>query len=846
MFLRKEVIHMEKTRRFNRLITILLAIIMVVCLLPTLALAAEDISSHWAIADINYLKDKAIIAGDPNGDIRPDSQITRAEFVKVINRAFEYTDKAATNFPDVDSGAWFAEEFLIAKQAGYIQGDDNGNAAPDRAITRGEVAVILVRILNLPLEGSSAGFTDDADTPQWAAPSVAALKKAGFISGYPDGSFRAEANLTRAEGFKIIASILREQEIGTPVLAAYTIKVPGSADYNVNYVLVTLEGAADLTFTWKGASISATKVTTDGKLLKVAVPAGDATGILTVKYNDKELASKEITFAQGKAAPNVIYGTVPMLFSEFFHDVTADDISAYETTTFSADGVVETPELFITGGTRTGGNGTDTYAVADKKPKVDAISSATYGDSVHYVPNGNQILTSTGTADRLQKPPATDPTEILGISKVEVAIDFDLFANAKLLNLSSKSTAQSQNVLAKLGSDFELVSIKVGSAYVDSAGAPKATAGIYAQKEMLVDGNWGSRATTPVDASVVKDLPGEGIFTGEVTYGGNWGDYMIDCSFVDEGGDANTVLGPDYSGAGYFDNFAEYMYAGYIEDEDGNIEPLVFLQNLFTHRMHVDFDVALSPSRFARLNNLTLPGEYKVTVLVWGFEDVTFTFEIENELINLAAAISPASAEVTGTGDIEFIISDIENVDNYIAKAELNKGSNPAGVKGTDYTLTKSGDDVKLTIKSSYISAGNYWGSYILSFEDSGKISKNISLTLVNGVVPELRIGDSKDTPTEAGTEADPIEVTKADGKIFFSDSDFASAITIGARGGSTFRKDGETAAVALANNTTFKNDGANSYIDLSNEAFVAGETYEIVMRASGFNVQTYFITITA
>ena len=866
---------MGKTRRIKRTVTMLMAVLMVVSLLPTLALAAEDISSHWAVADITYLKDKNIISGDENGNINPDVPITRAEFVTMVNRAFGYTAKASTNFPDVEAGAWYADAFLIAKQAGYVKGDENGNATPDRPITRAEVAVVCARILELAIEGSVTGFADQDEIPEWAAPSIVAAKIAGLVTGYTDNTFRAGANLSRAEGFTLIAKILRvkEQEengdngndgnnsddgqggqtvqpdqkiiIGA---AGYSVEIPGAAGYSVNYALVSSNVSSGVVYKWNGGSVSSSKVSTDGKTVKIEIPAGNNSGILSAVYNGETVLSKALSFTTGKAAPDTIYGTVSMSFSEFYHDVTAASLPAYGTTTFAENGTVATPEKFITGGTRTGGSGTDTYAVADTKAKVDAVSSATYGDDVHFVPNKNLTL-NTDDAGRKNKPSTGGAVaaEILGITKAEVEVSFDLYANAALLAAANRETAQSENVIAKLGDDFELISIKKGSAYVDDAGADITGAGVYAPKKMLVDGNWGARAETPLDAAAVKALPGEGVFIGDVAYGGNWGDYLIDCSFVDEGNTAATVLGPDYAGAAYFDNFIEYMYGGYIEDENGNVEPLVFLQNLFSHRMHEDFDVAISPSRFSRLNNLTIPGEYTVTVLVWGFEDVKFTFEIDKTLVNASVAIEGAtSAQVQGTTPVEFTITGLDDAAEFAANAEMYKGNNPAGTNGTDYELTVDGDSVKLTITATYLGAGNYWGAHSLRYEDSDVIYKNVSFTLVNGVVPTLEIGNGRTTPAQAGTEADPIEVTKADAKLFFSDGDFANGITIGARGGSNFRDTDATAATALAAGTTFMVDAADSYIDLSNAAFEVGKIYVFTVIAAGFNTQTYYAEITA
>lgn len=214
-----------------------LAVILAICMLFQLMLpmsAAEDISGHWAAESINLLLSKDIISGDENGNINPDNSITRAEFAKIVNRLFEYTEKGSDNFPDVKSGRWYYDEFSIAKKAGYIIGDEKGNANPETNISRGEVAVILSRTLNLTSSKENSTFKDNASIPDWSLSSIIAMQENELVNGYPDGTYRSENNLSRAEGFKIIANIINsgllEEEEPTPSpTPKYTVT------FNLNY-----------------------------------------------------------------------------------------------------------------------------------------------------------------------------------------------------------------------------------------------------------------------------------------------------------------------------------------------------------------------------------------------------------------------------------------------------------------------------------------------------------------------------------------------------------------------------------------------------------------------------------
>lgn len=171
---------------------------------------ASDYDSHWAKDTIELLIKNGIVSGDESGNVNPDAAISRAEFIKVINKTFRYTEKGAENFPDVDASDWYADEMAIAKKKGYIQGDAEGNGNPQDNITRTEVCVILARVLNLDTADTSLTFTDADQIADWGKGAVAALVKAEYLSGYPDGSFQGENSITRAEAFSVVGRHLKK------------------------------------------------------------------------------------------------------------------------------------------------------------------------------------------------------------------------------------------------------------------------------------------------------------------------------------------------------------------------------------------------------------------------------------------------------------------------------------------------------------------------------------------------------------------------------------------------------------------------------------------------------------
>lgn len=171
------------------------------------AQTTNDYENHWAAQTIEKLLNESVITGYSDGSIKPDNEITRAEFVTLVNKLFSYTKKAESNFLDVEPDAWYASQFLVAKAAGYVSGDNYGHANPANNITRAEVCSIIARALNLN-NVSTTDFTDSAAIPNWAKGFIGAMSKAELISGYPDGSFGASKNITRAEAFTIINNVL--------------------------------------------------------------------------------------------------------------------------------------------------------------------------------------------------------------------------------------------------------------------------------------------------------------------------------------------------------------------------------------------------------------------------------------------------------------------------------------------------------------------------------------------------------------------------------------------------------------------------------------------------------------
>ncbi|MFQ9308294.1 MAG: N-acetylmuramoyl-L-alanine amidase [Paraclostridium sordellii] len=164
----------------------------------------NDIDGHWAKNAIIDFATKGYINGYGDGTFKPDNSITRAEFVKILNKAFGYTNVGKENFSDVNPSDWYYNDICIGVNAGYINGYEDNTFKPDKQITREEASKIIATALNLKGDGN-LNFKDSSEISNWAKPYVDALSDNNIINGYEDNTFRPHNNMTRAENVTILS-----------------------------------------------------------------------------------------------------------------------------------------------------------------------------------------------------------------------------------------------------------------------------------------------------------------------------------------------------------------------------------------------------------------------------------------------------------------------------------------------------------------------------------------------------------------------------------------------------------------------------------------------------------------
>lgn len=170
----------------------------------------------WAEESVTYLKGKNIVSGDDDGNFRPNDNITREEFTKLVVSAFYGSEKATGELPftDIAYGAWYSEYVDIAYAKGIIGGLDDTTFGVGRNITRQDMAAILYRIIadtENDEELEEVVFDDDDSVADYAKEAVRYMASKGIINGMGDNLFAPTQNATRAQAARILFSVLNAQ-----------------------------------------------------------------------------------------------------------------------------------------------------------------------------------------------------------------------------------------------------------------------------------------------------------------------------------------------------------------------------------------------------------------------------------------------------------------------------------------------------------------------------------------------------------------------------------------------------------------------------------------------------------
>jgi hypothetical protein len=281
----------------KRMLLFLLAFLMVFGTLPAAAFGASpDISGHWAESVMQKWIDDGSLSGYGDGVYRPDANITRAEFMALVNRMNGYTELSAgvDAYKDVDSSAWYYNDVSRALAAGYVNGTGADAMTPNGLITRQEAMTMVLKSKGIAAAQDLsvlAGTNDGAGAADWGKAYVAAAIENGLIGG-SGGNVTPLARITRAE----TVTLLDRVKTDTRTYAFAGEFGPASGTQTVKSVVISAPGA----------NLKNTTVTGDLEIA-AAVGNGDVT-LANVKVNGN-------LYVNGGGANTIIFNNVDVLGS---------------------------------------------------------------------------------------------------------------------------------------------------------------------------------------------------------------------------------------------------------------------------------------------------------------------------------------------------------------------------------------------------------------------------------------------------------------------------------------------------------------------------------------------------
>ncbi|MBR3942786.1 MAG: S-layer homology domain-containing protein [Clostridia bacterium] len=179
----------------------------------------SDITDHWAKYDVEFMANEGLISGVSDNAFDPEAQITRAEYVTILDRAMGYEMISGESFSDVGADEWFAPYVATAKANGLLTGlpTDDG-FKPNQPITREEMALFTYNAIMkigkndewlTDMPDIYSQFKDTDSVSDWAEEALKYLIKTGIIKGTSDTTVSATDNATRAQGAVILKRFMQ-------------------------------------------------------------------------------------------------------------------------------------------------------------------------------------------------------------------------------------------------------------------------------------------------------------------------------------------------------------------------------------------------------------------------------------------------------------------------------------------------------------------------------------------------------------------------------------------------------------------------------------------------------------
>lgn len=493
----------------KRFLSAVLAAAMLLCSMPA-AFAASDIENHWAKQYLLAMQDLGVIKPSSDNEFTPDNAIARWEFMRYVNRAFGFTEKASINYTDVPSGSLYYDVVQTAVYYGYMNGVSEDKMDPTGTLTREQAATILGRLHKYTPSADLSElnrFTDRAKISDYAEAYVAEAVAQGYIDGYSDSTFKPQGTIKRGEIAKILYYFLgsslntsgksyTDSDLNTDtdnvtISAACSLS---DAIIDGNLYITEGVGASSVTLsnvTVKGDIIVAGgSVTLDGVSalsLIVSNPTGltpqvTCTGNTSVGTTEVQtsaaLTESSLSASAGGFADLKITGdNLSLTLDAAVWDVTTEGETSILTT-----GSTSINELTANGATAVTGGGSIQSAVLNVSGCELLMQPGSYSlaGGVTAVIAGQSVSSSTSVSVS----PSTLSVDVSNQDAIAHSYDFTFNADKNdLMRVSVDGTT------LKLGTDYNLLSgqqngIRIYKTYLETL-----KAGVYTAELLFTDGS---------------------------------------------------------------------------------------------------------------------------------------------------------------------------------------------------------------------------------------------------------------------------------------------------------------------------------------------------------------------
>jgi len=176
---------------------------------PVKKIEEEKVVEPKPTKTLNISFYKKYMSGYEDGSFKPDGEITREEMAYILytlnKNDTNDKDIPANSYTDVDEGRWSCEAINFITDCRLMVGYPDNTFKPRNRLTRAELATIISRYMALEI-GNKTSFADA--TEHWSTEYIHAVNDKGYMKGYPDGSFKPDNNITRAETVATMNRIL--------------------------------------------------------------------------------------------------------------------------------------------------------------------------------------------------------------------------------------------------------------------------------------------------------------------------------------------------------------------------------------------------------------------------------------------------------------------------------------------------------------------------------------------------------------------------------------------------------------------------------------------------------------